>query len=96
MDNGFDTVVEDQSITVSMIELFEEPLSLFFLGLATFLTKFNLPHVSLSKVAVYRSVFSIVITFFLIILPNYNHHEINLQRKRSKRRTVGKAKRQVA
>lgn len=38
MDNGLDTVVEDQSITVSMIELFEEPLSLFFLGIATFLS----------------------------------------------------------
>jgi hypothetical protein len=31
-----------------------------------------------------------------IILPNHSHHEINLQRKRSKRRRVGKAKQQVA
>jgi hypothetical protein len=61
--------------------MFEELLGLFFLKIATFLAKLNLPHVSLSNVAAHRNVFSIVITFFLIIPPNYNHHEINCKER---------------
>ena len=64
-----------------MIRMFEELLGLFFLEIATFLAKFNLPHVSLSNVAAYRNVFSIVITFFLITLPNCNHHEIKCKER---------------